>query len=84
MSSKSSRGPAKKFEVKTQEPREIDAIQADYGQAASKAGEVQYQIFILESELKQLNEQMLDFNREGAARNKLNKAKTPVEASESK
>lgn len=74
MSSKSKFKGAKKVSL-PKVPRELNVIQAEYGQLAAKCGQVQYQIFVMEQELKQTNEQMLELNREGAARNELDKNK---------
>lgn len=58
--------------------RELPEIQAEYGQLASKAGQVQYQIEVYKAELAQLNERMLKVNREAAARQQLNAEKVSV------
>lgn len=58
-----------------QTPRTTDEITREYGQKAAQAGALQYQILILQEELKSLNEIMRTLNREGHLR-KLLDAKT--------
>lgn len=69
MSSKSSRGPVKV--TKTPSPRALVDIQAEYGQLSAQAAQVQYQTFVLKQELENINNRLMQLNREGAARNKL-------------
>lgn len=82
MSSKSSRGPVKV--TKQAPPRALEEIQAEYGRTASQAGALQYQLFILEQELQSLNNRMLQLNREGAERNKLNEESKAKESADVK
>lgn len=56
------------------EPRALKDIQAEYNQVTSIAGTKQYQMFVLENELKQINTKMLELNKEGDVRIKLDKA----------
>jgi len=55
------------------EPREIEAITKEYNDLKALAGEVQYQIFALTSNLAQMNNNLLSLNHEGAARQKLDR-----------
>lgn len=71
MSKKSSRPPVKVSLPSP--PRDLAAIQAEYSQAATQAGQVQYQLFVFEEELSQINEKLLSLNKEGAARNELDR-----------
>lgn len=47
--------------------REISDIQSEYSVLAAKAGQTQYQIFILSKDLEQFHENMRDLNLEAAA-----------------
>lgn len=68
MSAKSSK-PVKKMSV----PRKLEEIQSEYGQTANNAGQLQYQIYILSSELETTNQLLRALNNEAAARNQLDK-----------
>lgn len=54
-------------------PRKIEEIKADNDKLVTNAGIVQYQIYALERDLKQINEVMVNLNYEAAARQKLDK-----------
>ncbi len=54
-------------------PRKIDEIQAQYNEVAQRAGQAQYQVYVLEKDLELLNRKLLDINQEAAARNRLDK-----------
>lgn len=56
------------------EPRTLDEITAEYSQANTKAGDYQYQIFILQNALKQINETLAGLSYEADARKKLDDA----------
>lgn len=61
-----------KFELpKQKEPRQLPEIQAEYTQSVTQAGQLQYQLFVLETELAQLNKKLLELNHEGAARKQI-------------
>lgn len=88
MSSKSRyRGQAtSKFQISDKPkaaPRKLEEIQAEYGQTASRAGQAQYQVFVFEAELQQLNNRMVELNQEASERAALDKeeqAKSEAEA----
>lgn len=61
--------------IKAPEPRDTKTITDEYGKTAMNAGTVQYQIKVYESQLEQINQQLLALNREAAQRNELD-AKT--------
>ncbi len=59
------------------EPRDIKAITDEYNQLKAQAGEVQYQVYALKSNLDQMNQRLLQLNHEGAARQKLDREAAP-------
>lgn len=61
-------------------PREMPAIQEDYGRLVAQAGQAQYQIYVLNEDLKRLNSNLVAVNQEAAARQALDKATTQEEA----
>lgn len=63
-------------------PRSADDIKKTYFELRARAGELQYQVSILQDELKQLNSGMRELNYEMDARNKLDAAakETAVQA----
>lgn len=66
-------------------PRALEVIMNDYNQLKSHAGDIQYQIYALETTLEQMNQQMYALNSEGGARKKLDAeaaAKTTEAANE--
>lgn len=75
MSSKS----AYKVKMPKVAPRSMDEITGEYNQLIAKAGQIQYQIHVHESDLKQTNERLRQLNYEAAERNKLNQAAQPKE-----
>ncbi len=76
MSNKSAQR-AKKLSI----PREMEEIQKEYQARVFSAGQLQYQIKILQDELDELNKLIVGINREGAARKELN-AKAPAQNEE--
>lgn len=64
---------AKAPEVKPRVPRELKEIEAEYAQTSLQAGQAQYQAYVYQAELDQLNVKLLSLNREAADRNNLNK-----------
>lgn len=54
-------------------PRKIEEIKADNDKLVTNAGIVQYQVYALERDLKQINEAIVNLNYEAAARQKLDK-----------
>lgn len=80
MSSKSaSRKPTT---PKSPEPRTMKEIQEVYVDLRGRAGELQYQVFVLTKDLERINDGLVALNHEAAARQNLDKeaAKaTPVE-----
>ena len=80
MSSKSSKGPKQGAKIALP-PRAIEDIQKEYAQLCAKVGQTAYQIFVLQRDLDEANEQLLTLNQEGAARQKLDaEAKAKEEA----
>jgi hypothetical protein len=69
------KGKSKKLaEVsKEQPPREMKDIQAAYNELRARAGDLQYQVFVLEKDLSQINQALISVNHEAAARQKLDK-----------
>lgn len=59
------------------EPRDLKAITDEYNQLKAQAGEVQYQVYALNSNLEQMNQRLLHLNHEGAARRKLDREAPP-------
>lgn len=59
-----------------QKKRTVEEIRNEYGQLCAKAGHVQYNIRVLESDLNLVNEQLKALNLEAAA---ASVAATPVE-----
>ncbi len=59
---------------KEQPPRTMEAIQAEYGQLSARAGQIQYQVFVLNKDLEQTNQALVAVNHEAAARQKLDAA----------
>ena len=62
-------------------PREFAEIQKEYMDLRGRAGELQYQIFVLNKDLASTNDALVGLNHEAAARQKLDKdaAAKPVE-----
>lgn len=54
-------------------PRELSEIQKEYSELRARAGELTYQVFVLEGDLQQVNQALLTINHEAAARQKLDK-----------
>lgn len=69
-----------------QVPRKLEEIKAQYNEVAQRAGQAQYQIFVLKKDLEQLNAALLNINQEAAARQSLDKEEAakakPVESSQ--
>lgn len=64
----------KKQATKAVEPRDTETIRTEYSKTAMNAGTIQYQIKVYESQLEQVNQQLLSLNREAAQRNELDAA----------
>lgn len=47
--------------------RTLDDVSREYGQQCQVAGDVQYRISILQSDLKRMNEKLQELNKEAAA-----------------
>ena len=62
--------------VEVAAPRELDAIRTDYNNTCAAAGDRQYRVEVLKSELQQLNQRLLDLNKEADA---AGKAQVPSE-----
>ena len=75
MSSKSSK-KVKKFSI----PRPLPEVQAEYNQLCASAGQVQYQLSVLQAELTRLNERLGAVNREASARIELDRQNPPTSA----
>lgn len=61
-------------------PREMKEIQTEYGQLVNQAGQTQYQSYVLDQELKRLNNELVRVNQEAAARQELDRKVTLEEA----
>lgn len=70
MSKKSSR-PGAKVSLPQPPPRALPEIEAAYGQLATQAGQIQYQIHVFKKDLERLNDNMVSLNYEAAARKEL-------------
>jgi hypothetical protein len=51
----------------------MEEITAEYNQLVGRAGNLQYQSFVFESELSQVNQRLVDINHEAARRQELDK-----------
>lgn len=60
-----------KKKVEAPVPRDLAAIQAEYNELTSKAGQLQYVMHIQEKDLAQVNAKLEYINHEANARNKL-------------
>lgn len=72
----SNKSLAKKIKEKFQkksEPRTIPEIQKVYNEVSAKAGQAQYQLYVFNKELEQLNSNLMSLNQEAAARLALDK-----------
>jgi len=59
-------------------PRSMEEIEKEYNELRARAGDAEYQAFIYNKALAELNNRMLQVNQEGAARKELD-AKNNVE-----
>ena len=55
-------------------PRTTEDLTKEYFELRARAGETQYQMYVLESELNRLNNRMREVNHEAADRKKLDEA----------
>ncbi len=62
----------------TNVPRDLPAIEADYIQLRSEAGQVQYQLHVFNKDLVRLNERLENLNYEAAARKELDSKAAPA------
>lgn len=62
------------------EPRKMPEIQAEYGNLVQKAGQIQYQVHVLNKDLEMLNSALRDLNMEAAASQEAEKASKPSES----
>lgn len=69
---------------KAQAPRELKDIQAEYNNLSLKAGQNQYQVYVLKQDLEYMNRQLVNINQEAAERQKLDKAAAELKAKEAK
>ncbi len=53
-------------------PRELPEIQKLYSELTGKAGQLEYQMYMVPKQLKEINEALESLNYEAAARKKLN------------
>lgn len=60
--------------VEVPSPRKLEEIQAEYNQLSARAGQNQYQSYVLAEDLKSLNRRLVEVNQEAAERNKLDAA----------
>jgi len=63
-------------------PRAFDEIKQAYNELAGKTGQLQYQKYVIERELEQLNQQLINVNNEAAARQNLDKEAAAKTASQ--
>lgn len=61
-------------------PRAYAEVEKEYLELRARAGEVQYQIYVLTKDLEQLNQALVSLNHEAAARQKLDKETEAVQA----
>lgn len=52
-------------------PRDLKDIQVEYNQLSLRAGQNQYQSYVLAQDLKGINQRLVEVNQEAAERNKL-------------
>lgn len=81
MSSKSSKGP-KKIDLTPKAPREMAAINEDYGRLVAQAGQNQYQSFVLKQDLERINGEIQRVNYEAHARQQLDSAAKQADAAQ--
>jgi len=65
-------------------PRQMDEIKKSYEELRNRAGDLQYQAFILKRDLEQINQALVSVNHEAAARQKLDKEAADKQAEETK
>lgn len=65
-------------EVKMVEPRKLPEIQENYANGCNKAGQIQYQLYVLQKELDNINAGLISLNQEAAARQELDKPVPPA------
>lgn len=58
---------------KATSPRDFDAIKQEYSDLRAKAGELQYQVFLGERNLKAINDRLMQVHQEANEREKLDK-----------
>ncbi len=57
-------------------PRSLDEIQKEYAEVSTRAGQAQYQAYVMQKDLEELNRRLLTLNQEAHERNRLdNEAK---------
>lgn len=56
------------------EPRPLEEIQSEYNQLSGKAGQNQYQSYVLAKDLESINKRLIEVNQEAAYRQKLDAA----------
>lgn len=63
-----------KKKVKTAPPRDAETLKKEYGELTYKAGDYQYQIYVLNQSLNQVNQQLGSLAQEFQLRSELDKA----------
>lgn len=72
----------KKNEIEAAAPREISVLQQEYGQLINRAGELQYQISVYQTELNAVNGNLVSVNQEAAQRKQLDEAAKAAETTD--
>lgn len=67
---------------KEQVPRDLKEIQAAYNDLSARAGQIQYQRFVLDKDLEYVNNQLVSVNQEAHARKELDKASAEAKPKE--
>lgn len=62
---------------KNKGPRDLESIKKEYSELLAKSGQSQYQSYVQELELAQLNKRMLEVNNEASERMRLDKENAP-------
>ena len=73
-------GKSARTSTKTAAPRPLADIQKEYQEGCLRAGQLQYQVSVLNQELETLNQDLVRVNKEAAVRIELDKATSPEAA----
>jgi hypothetical protein len=74
----------KKTKEEPKQPRALTEIQAEYNQLVNQAGQLQYQIHVLQKDLDVANNALVAINHEAAERIKLDKEAEEANKQEAK